>query len=70
MANFRDPGGEVADITRRVPRQVARDERGQALVEYALILFLVSVLAFGALSLLGVRLSTMLSGIGSAVGIL
>ena len=60
----------MADITSGFPRQVARDERGQALVEYALILFLVSVLAFGALSLLGVRLSTMLSGIGSAVGIL
>jgi len=60
----------VADITRDSFRRVIRDESGQALTEYALILFLVSVLAFGALSLLGVKLSTMLSDIGSAVGIL
>ncbi len=51
-------------------RQAARDEDGQALTEYALVLVLVSVLAMGALTLLGVNLSSMLSNIGNTVGIL
>ena len=60
----------MADTTRGFFRQVTEDERGQALTEYALILFLVSILAFGALSLLGVNLSSMLTDIADAVGIL
>ena len=55
--------------TRSIFRQVAEDESGQALTEYAIVLFLVSILSFGALSLLGFNLSNMLTGIASAVGI-
>ena len=58
------------DITKNHFRQITREENGQALVEYALILFLVSILAVGALTLLGVNLSSMLSDIGAAVRVL
>lgn len=51
-------------------RRIIGGESGQALVEYALILFLVSILAVGALTLLGVNVSSMLSDIGAAVGVL
>jgi Flp pilus assembly pilin Flp len=42
-----------------------RDEEGQALVEYALILFLVALVAFGALGLLGGGVSSMFSVVNS-----
>jgi len=58
----------VAD-TRSIFRQVIEDETGQALTEYAIVLFLVSILSFGALALLGFNVSNMLTGIASAVGI-
>jgi pilus assembly protein Flp/PilA len=47
----------------------ARDrEEGQALVEYALILALVAVVAIGALELLGTNVSSRLDEIANAIG--
>jgi len=40
---------------------IARSERGQALVEYALVLALVSVVALGALNLLGTSVESLFS---------
>ncbi|MBD0328520.1 MAG: Flp family type IVb pilin [Thermoleophilia bacterium] len=42
-------------------------EEGQALVEYALILGLISVVAIGALTLLGTNIDTILSNIAGKV---
>jgi pilus assembly protein Flp/PilA len=42
-------------------------EEGQALVEYALILALVSVVAVGSLTLLGTNVDGVLSGIAGSV---
>jgi pilus assembly protein Flp/PilA len=44
----------------------SRDE-GQALVEYALILFLVSIVAIGALSALGGSISDVLNAVADTV---
>jgi Flp pilus assembly pilin Flp len=45
-----------------------RDEDGQALVEYALILGLIAVCAIGALQLLGTNVSSVLQTIADDVG--
>jgi pilus assembly protein Flp/PilA len=44
-----------------------RDEEGQALVEYALILALIAVFAIGALQALGGSVSDTLNSIASAI---
>ena len=44
-----------------------RRQEGQALVEYALILALVAVVAVGALTLLGTNISNMLSSIANSI---
>jgi len=44
-----------------------RDEVGQALVEYALILGLVAVVAIGALTTLGTNVTAVLSQIAAAI---
>ena len=44
-----------------------RDEDGQALVEYALILGLVAVVAIGALTTLGTNVNAVLSQIAAAI---
>jgi pilus assembly protein Flp/PilA len=44
-----------------------RDEEGQALVEYALILALIAVFAIGALQALGTSVSDTLNSIASAI---
>ena len=44
-----------------------RDEEGQALVEYALILALIAVFAIGALQALGWSVSDTLNQIASAI---
>ena len=43
-------------------------ERGQALVEYALILVLIAVVVIAVLTLLGTQVSTVFSSIASALG--
>jgi pilus assembly protein Flp/PilA len=44
-----------------------RDDEGQGLAEYALILALIAVLAIVALAFLGGRINTVLSDIGNSV---
>jgi len=44
-----------------------RDEQGQGLVEYALILVLIAIVAILALVFIGGNLSTMLSKVGTSV---
>lgn len=46
---------------------VRRDEEGQGLAEYALILALIAVLAITALVFLGTQISTILSTIGANI---
>jgi pilus assembly protein Flp/PilA len=45
-----------------------RNEEGQALVEYALILGLIAVFAIGALQLLGTNVSSVLQTIATDIG--
>jgi pilus assembly protein Flp/PilA len=44
-----------------------RDEEGQGLAEYALILVLVAIVCILALTFLGTSINTVLSNVGSAV---
>ncbi|HLB00024.1 MAG TPA: Flp family type IVb pilin [Bacteroidota bacterium] len=44
-----------------------KDEKGQALSEYGLILALVAVIAIGALTLLGGNVSTTLGNVAAAL---
>ncbi|MDP8905849.1 MAG: hypothetical protein M3N29_11220 [Chloroflexota bacterium] len=46
---------------------LARDERGQGLAEYALILALIAIVAIGALIFLGGEIGKILSEVGSKV---
>jgi pilus assembly protein Flp/PilA len=48
-------------------RSIGEREEGQGLVEYALILSLVSVVSFGALQLLGTNISTLLNTVAGQV---
>ena len=53
---------------RRVPRSdVIRGELGQGLVEYALILVLIAIVAIVALIFLGGNVSKYLSAIGTSI---
>jgi pilus assembly protein Flp/PilA len=44
-----------------------RDEEGQGLAEYALILALIAIVAIAALLFLGTQISSILSQIGAAI---
>ena len=44
-----------------------RDEEGQGLAEYALILALIAIVAIVALIFLGTQVSTILSTVGSSI---
>ena len=46
---------------------LGRDEEGQGLAEYALILALIAIVAIVALVFLGGQISTILSKVGSSV---
>jgi pilus assembly protein Flp/PilA len=46
---------------------LGRDEEGQGLAEYALILALIAIVAIVALIFLGTQVSTILSKVGSSV---
>jgi len=48
-------------------QSLRRNEEGQALVEYALILFLIAVVSLTVLTLLGTRVSSTLSIIANAI---
>jgi pilus assembly protein Flp/PilA len=47
--------------------KMQESEKGQALVEYALILSLISVVAIGALTLIGTNVNTILGKIAAAL---
>ncbi|MBM4407202.1 MAG: Flp family type IVb pilin [Chloroflexi bacterium] len=47
--------------------KVRRDEEGQGLAEYALILALIAIVAIVALIFLGGQVSTLLSKVGNSV---
>ena len=47
-----------------------KDEKGQALSEYGLILALIAVIAIGALTVLGGNVSAILTTIGNALALL
>ena len=51
----------------RVTELVRRDEDGQGLAEYALILALIAIIAIVALIFLGGQVSSILSNVGSSV---
>ena len=46
---------------------IARDERGQGLAEYALILALIAVVVIAAVTLLGTNINTILSTIAVTI---
>lgn len=46
---------------------ISRDERGQGLAEYALILALIAVLAIVAVTFLGGQINTILSSVGNSI---
>ncbi len=50
-----------------VRRSLGRDEDGQGLAEYALILALIAIIAIVALIFLGGQVSTILSTVGASV---
>jgi len=47
---------------------LARNEKGQGLVEYALIIVLVSIVVIAALTLLGPRISNVFNEISGTLG--
>ena len=51
----------------KVLNAVSRDEEGQGLAEYALILALIAIVAIVALIFLGTQVSTILSTVGDSV---
>ena len=51
----------------RVTELVRRDEDGQGLAEYALILALIAIIAIVALIFLGGQVSSILSNVGNSV---
>jgi pilus assembly protein Flp/PilA len=55
-------------LIQMIQRLRQRDEDGQALVEYALILGLIAVFAIGSLTALGTNVDGVLSQIASAIG--
>jgi pilus assembly protein Flp/PilA len=46
---------------------ISRDERGQGLAEYALILALIAVLAIAAVTFLGGEINAILSRVGNSI---
>jgi pilus assembly protein Flp/PilA len=67
------PGGRESGLARQtedhlmVDFLLRRDEEGQGLAEYALILALIAIVAIVALLFLGTQISTILSTIGAAL---
>ena len=54
-------------MTQRLARPLHRDDEGQGLAEYALILALIAIVAIIALIFLGGQVSTILSTVGNSV---
>ena len=54
-------------MVQMILRRLARDEEGQGLAEYALILALIAIVAIIALIFLGTQVSSVLSTVGSSI---
>ena len=57
----------INDLYLKVLHTLDRDEEGQGLAEYALILALIAIVAIVALIFLGGQVSTILSKVGSSI---
>ena len=57
----------ITDLYLRVTNAFARDEEGQGLAEYALILALIAIVAIIALIFLGQQVSKQLSNVGTSI---
>lgn len=57
----------VNDMYLKVLNALSRDEEGQGLAEYALILALIAVVAIAALTLLGGKVTSVLSSAGNSL---
>lgn len=55
-------GTAAGELVAAARARLSRED-GQALVEYALILFLIAIVCIGVLSLLGTRVSTVLQNV-------
>ena len=62
-----DQKGCIRMLVSRLLATLRRDEDGQGLAEYALILALIAIVAIVALIFLGNQVSTILSTVGSSV---
>jgi pilus assembly protein Flp/PilA len=58
---------EVMDAINRVLLFLRRDDEGQGLAEYALILALVAIVVIVALQFLGTQINTIMSKVGVSV---
>lgn len=54
-------------MTTRLIAAAARDQRGQALVEYALILFFIAIVCVGVLTTLGESVSNVLQSVADGL---
>ena len=57
----------ITDLYLRVMSTLRRDEEGQGLAEYALILALIAIIAIIALIFLGNQVSSVLSKVGNSI---
>ena len=57
----------MTSIYLRIMELIHRDEDGQGLAEYALILALIAIIAIAALIFLGTQISSILSEIGARI---
>jgi Flp pilus assembly pilin Flp len=60
-------GGKHMALFQRVVAALQRDDKGQGLAEYALILALIAIVAIIALIFLGTQVSGILSTVGGSV---
>ena len=54
-------------MSRSILKLIRRDERGQGLAEYALILALIAVVVIAAVTLLGTNINSILSTIATSI---
>ena len=57
----------LKDTARAALTEAARNEEGQGLAEYALILFFIAVVAIAALTFLGSDISSLLSQVANSL---
>ncbi|MET0773206.1 MAG: Flp family type IVb pilin [Candidatus Limnocylindrales bacterium] len=57
----------MAALINRLHASVRRDERGQGLAEYALILTFIAIVVIAAVAFFGGQVNTMLSNVGESI---